>query len=215
MGSTVVSHFHSSTIIFIDTATLHIVVVGRSTAVRSVTGNTSSGDNEETSSFQTSSLGSDFGGGTSGHNGTSRQLGTRSNSLRPDSMSRSIPMSPRSIKSHSQTSVAFTDSLGARRFPFIYVVNRVVKVVLTDDISLTVISRFLFVILESEGIFLFIGNTFSNSAIDSHGKLLFSTGVTEPKVLTGFVNQIDGSTFTSNKGVSTFGQAPATIEAIS
>lgn len=213
MGSTVVSHFHSSTVFFVKTAADLVLVVVVTTASGTSAIQTSSGNDKEATSFDTGLL----SGRTGGELLTGGELSTRGDFLGPNSMSGFVPVSPRSVKSHGQTSVTFADSFSARRFPFQDVIDGLVKVIFTDDISLSVVSRFLFVVFEFEGIFLFVGNAFLvfGGGGDLHGEFFLGASVTEPQVLTGFVNQIDGSAFTRNERVSTFRQAPATVETIS
>ena len=175
VGSTVVSHFHSSTVFFVKTAADLVLVVDVTAASGTSAIQTSSSNDKETTSFDTGLL----SGRTGGELLTGSELSTRGDFLGPDSMSGFVPVSPRSVKSHSQTSVTFADSLGTRRFPFQDVVDGVIEVIQTFDVSSSVVSRFLLVVFKFEGIFLFVWDAFLVfvGGWDLHRKFFLGTSV--------------------------------------
>jgi len=121
-------------------------------------------------------------------------------------MSRFVPVIGVFSESHGETSIALANSSSAVEFDGFGVVVWSPTVV-TDNLPLTVVLFVVDVPDESVGVP-------SNIRIAT-SEIVFGTGVTVPQLLADFVDDIDWWTSTGNETVSTFWQAPASVETVS
>jgi len=124
----------------------------------------------------------------------------------PDTMTGFGPVSPVFVETDSQTFVALADSSGA------VILNSLLGESTSPTVSTS--NTTLFVTVWATWVPVKFVSISSQVGVAST-KVLFSTSVTEPKVHTSFINVIDWSTGTGGETVSTFWQAPATVETVS
>jgi hypothetical protein len=121
-------------------------------------------------------------------------------------MSGLVPVIGVFTESHSETSVALTNSSSAIVFNGLRVVIWSPTVV-TDDTSLAVVVFVLDIPEESVRV--------PSDVRVARTKIVFSTSVAVPQLLANFVNDVYWWTSAGNETVRTFWQAPASVETVS
>ena len=172
-------------------------------------------DDEEAALPEALLPGSSLLGGVDGHEFASLLGGALGDPLGPDPMPGLVPVLPRLVEPHSDTSVALAESLGAVGLPLFPGVHGEVPVVLADDVPLLVVVGLLLVVLEPKSVLGLVGDAGLLLAVDDGGHFLFGADVAEPEELAGPVDQVDGVALTGDEGVSTIGEAPAAVETVS
>jgi len=127
-------------------------------------------------------------------------------SERPHSMSGFVPVIGVFSESHSESSIALANSSSAVEFDSFGVVVWSPTVV-TDNLSLTVVLLVAGVPDKSVRV--------PSDVRIATSEIVFGTGVTVPQLLANFVDDIDWWTSTGYETVSTFWQAPASVETVS
>jgi len=210
--ATVVPLFPPGTIVFVD-STANRVLVELVLATSAVEAPVL--DDKEAALPEALFPGSSLLGGVDRHELASLLGRAFSDPLGPDPMPGLVPMFPRLVEPHSDTPVTFAESLGAVGLPLFPGVHGEVPVVLADDVPLLVVVGLLLVVFEPKSVLCLVGDTSLLLAVDDSGHFLFGADVAEPEKLASPVNQVDGVTLTGNEGVSTIGEAPATVETVS